>query len=235
MKASPAFGRRRLHTNTDCIDCPTPASGPPGLHTTTRELKTCTFQGPALQTPPKFHERTPREREREKKENCGGRREKKARNFGPPTLHPTLSGPHPSGAPLFLGLGLHPSGPPLRGPTLRGPHPLWSQNSTSKNWPKSKLAEVEIGRSRIGRTRKKSWPKSKLAEVDRAQGWGAQNFALFFRFPPPSSLFFSLTGCLLVEFWWFLWRPGGTLKCARLVLSGCRQREDFPSARKLWH
>ena len=28
-----------------------------------------------------------------------------------------------------------------------------------QNWPKSKLAEVEIGRSR-------NWPKSKLAEVD---------------------------------------------------------------------
>ena len=41
-----------------------------------------------------------------------------------------------------------------------------SANSTSASWPKSKLAEVEIGRSRIGRTRKKSWPKSKVAEVD---------------------------------------------------------------------
>ena len=52
-----------------------------------------------------------------------------------------------------------------------------SDNSTSASWPKSNLAEVEIGRTRkkkladveIGRTRKKkSWPKSKLAEVDRA-------------------------------------------------------------------
>ena len=34
----------------------------------------------------------------------------------------------------------------------------------SRNWPKSKLAEVEIGRNGIGRTRKK-----KLAEVDRAR------------------------------------------------------------------
>ena len=38
--------------------------GPPGLHTTTRELQTCTFQGPGASiTPPKFHEKTP---EREK-------------------------------------------------------------------------------------------------------------------------------------------------------------------------
>ena len=54
------------------------------------------LRAPALQTPPKFHERTPSERK--KKENCGGRREKKARNFGPPTLlGPTFSGSHPSG------------------------------------------------------------------------------------------------------------------------------------------
>ena len=65
------------------------------------------FRAPALPTPPKFHERTPRERK--KKENCGGRREEKARNFAPPTLRgPTLLVP-PFGASLFLGLA--PCGP----------------------------------------------------------------------------------------------------------------------------
>ena len=39
---------------------------------------------PALQTPPKFHARTPRERK--KKENCGGGGKKKRAIFGPPTL-----------------------------------------------------------------------------------------------------------------------------------------------------
>ena len=34
------------------------------------------------------------------------------------------------------------------------------------------------------------------------------------------ALFVSLSGCLLVEFWWCLKRRG--LKCARLELSGCR-------------
>ena len=56
-------------------------------------------------------------------------------------LGPTLRGP------LFLGLGLHPLGPTLRGPTLWRPkiqHPKIGRN---RNWPKSKLAEVEIGRS----------------------------------------------------------------------------------------
>ena len=51
-------------------------------------------------------------------------REKKARNFGLPTLRgptlqgPTLSGPHPFGAPLFLGLGP----PPFRGPPFGALH-----------------------------------------------------------------------------------------------------------------
>ena len=43
--------------------------------------------------------------------------------------------------PLFLGLGLHPL----------GAHTLPSRNST-KNWPKSKVAELEIGRSRRATT-----------------------------------------------------------------------------------
>ena len=62
------------------------ALGPPGLHTTTRDLQTCTFQGPGLQTPPKFHERTPRKlgREMEKK-------------WDPPPLQ----------APHFSGFGQH--------------------------------------------------------------------------------------------------------------------------------
>ena len=68
-------------------------TGPPGLaHDSPRTPSVAHFRAPALQTPPKFHERTPRERK--KKENCGGRREKKARNFGPPTLlGSTLRGP----------------------------------------------------------------------------------------------------------------------------------------------
>ena len=99
--------------------CETPAASVSlGLHTTTQELQTCTFQGPGT--------KRPQERERRKKIVAG--EGKNAKFWGP-----------------------HPSGPPPFG-----------------NWLKLKLVEVEIGRSRIGRTRKKSWPKSKLAEVDRA-------------------------------------------------------------------
>ena len=73
---------------------------------------------PALQTPPKFHEKTPKER---KKTKMRAGQEKKTRKFGPPTLwEPRPSGPRPSGgnpgAPSF-------GGPPFGGPTLRGSHP----------------------------------------------------------------------------------------------------------------
>ena len=50
---------------------------------------------------------------------------------------------------------------------------------------------------------------------------GAQNFTLFFPLSLlPCSLFFSLSGCLLVDFLWCFRRPA--LTCARLEFSGCR-------------
>ena len=119
------------------------------------------FKAPALQTPPKFH----KSQENEKKENCGGRREKReilgpppfgAPPFGAPPFGAPPFGAPPFGAPLSLGLGLHPSG---------APHCVKIQQlaevefGRSRNWPKVELAELE----------KKSWPKSKLAEVDRAR------------------------------------------------------------------
>ncbi len=88
------------------------------------------FKAPALQTPPKFHEKTPREGR--KNENCGGRGNKKARNFGPHPSGPHCSGPHPSGhhcsgpppfgappSPTFLSLGP----PPFKAPTRTAPTP----------------------------------------------------------------------------------------------------------------
>ena len=133
-------------------------------------LQTCTLQGPGASNTTKIPRKDPQERERKKK-IVAGEGKKKREILGLPTLRgfyplgpppfgaSTLRGLHPSGPPLFLGLGLH-----LSGPHPSGPYTLWSQNSTSKNgrsrnWPKSKLAELE----------KKSWPKSKLAEVDRAR------------------------------------------------------------------
>ena len=221
-----------MHVWALWLSCETPAAPPDraaGARTRQPEnSKRAHFTAPALQTPPKFHERTPRERK--KKENCGGKREKKTRNFGLPTLSglhpsglhpsgpppfgaPTLwgphlrgptfsgfgpppfgastlrglhpSGPHPSGpqpsgpqpsGPTFAGFGPPPSGPPpFGGPTLCGPKIQHPKMGRSRNWPKSKLAEVKIGRSqnwpksKLAEVEKKSWPKSKLAEVDRAR------------------------------------------------------------------
>ena len=111
----------------------------------------------------KHHQkRTPRERK--KKDNCGGRREKRAKFWA---SHP--SGLHPSafGAPLFPGLGWAstlppfgplsrfgplPSGPPFGGPTLCGP-----KIGHGRLWPKPTLAKTDFGQNEFGQNR--LWPK----------------------------------------------------------------------------
>ena len=137
-----------------------------GSHTTARELQTCTFHGPGASNTTKIPRKEPKREKEERK--LWREEEKKARNFG---LHP--SGLHPSGLHPLRGSTFSRFGPPTFGaPTfgahffwvwastlgtsLWGPHPWWSKNSISKNWPKSKLAEVDIGRTR----------KKKLAEVE---------------------------------------------------------------------
>ena len=52
--------------------------GPPGFHTTARELQTCTFEGPGLQ---KHHQNSTKKTKREgkKNKNCGGRGKKRAK------------------------------------------------------------------------------------------------------------------------------------------------------------
>ena len=55
-------------------------TGPPGLHTTTHS-KRAHLRVPALQTPPKFHEKTPKERQKERK---WGRETEKKREILPP-------------------------------------------------------------------------------------------------------------------------------------------------------
>ena len=77
----------------------------------------------ALQTPPKFHEKTPRERR--KNEISGGREQKKREILGPPPSGPPPSVPHPSGL------------PPLWAPTPSGPHPF-------RLPPKTKLAKCGL-------------------------------------------------------------------------------------------
>ena len=143
------------------VECPRAAAalGPPVLHTTTRELQTCTFQGPGDSNTTKIARKdTPRERR--KNENCGGRRGKKSAKF---------SAPHPSGQ--------HPSGPTLQGPTLQGPtlrgatHPSGTYHDTHQipnwigpnwigpNWFWPKLAGPKPRRPKMDWP-KLDWPKS---------------------------------------------------------------------------
>ena len=95
--------RRSGHSNVPIwalgLSCETPAaSGPPGLHTTTRELQTRTIEGSGASNTTKIPRKDPqRETKRAK---VGGEREKSAKFWVP---HP--SGPHASG-PIFLGLHL---------------------------------------------------------------------------------------------------------------------------------
>ena len=52
------------------------------------------------------------------------------------------------------------------------------------------------------------WPRKAGPEGWGTEGWGPKISRFFFRLPPPVSLFFSLTVCLLVVFWWCLEAPG---------------------------
>ena len=83
----------------------------------------------------------------ERKKNVAREGKKSAKFWASHPSGPTLRGP------TFYGFGFifweaSTLRPTLRGPTFYwfgpppfGAHPLWSQNSTSKKWPKSKLVE----------------------------------------------------------------------------------------------
>ena len=93
-----------------------PSPGPAGVSHDNQRAQTCTFERPGLQTPPKFHEKTPREGRKER--ILWREREKKARNFGLPTLRaPTLLAPTLR-ASTFSGFGPPPFGPHPSGPLL---------------------------------------------------------------------------------------------------------------------
>ena len=99
------------------LSCETPAAPPDraaGARTRQPEnSKRAHFRAPALQTPPKFHEKTPRETQRER--NGGEKGKKKREILGPPPFGaPPFGAPPfgvlPLGASLFLGLGPPPFG-----------------------------------------------------------------------------------------------------------------------------
>ena len=94
---------------------------PPGFHTTAREPKRAHLRAPALETPPKFHERTPRETQKER--NGGGRGKTKSEILGGPAFGPPPFEPQRSGAPPF--------GPPLLQAPPFGPPPFGRRPSTT--------------------------------------------------------------------------------------------------------
>ena len=112
------------------LSCETPAAPPQTCSNTTKIQREDTQRDT---------ETAKRWREREEKErNFGPPHPSGPHTSGPPPFRgphlsapfqgPTLSGPHPFGAPPFRGptlSGPHPFGaPPFRGPTLSGPHPF---------------------------------------------------------------------------------------------------------------
>ena len=106
-----------------------------------------------FKTPPKFHEKTPRERDK-KSENWWRERKKKTRNFEPSTLR----------------------GPTLRGPTLRGPAPPCMTHTRSKDWPNS-IGPNWIGQNWIGPKLagpNPRWPKMDWSNLDW-QNWSNQD------------------------------------------------------------
>ena len=82
------------------------ALGPPGYHTTTRELQTCTFEDPGASKHNQNSTRRPPERQKKERKLWRERDKESANFFGAPTLCAP-----PFGAPLF------------RGTTLLGPLP----------------------------------------------------------------------------------------------------------------
>ena len=107
--------------------------GPPGLHTTTRELQTCTYQFPSLQ---KHHQNSTRRLPRERRKNeisCGREKKKSAKFWAPPPFGPP-SGSH------------HPTRPRPNPPTAQPaqtahqrknwPNTVWP-NLVKPNWPNS--------------------------------------------------------------------------------------------------
>ena len=90
--------------------------GPSGLHTTTRELQTCTLERPGASNTTKIPRENPREGRKERIFTAG-EEQKSAKFWAPHTSEPHTSVPHTSGP--------HPSGPhPSKGPHPERPPPF---------------------------------------------------------------------------------------------------------------
>ena len=95
-----------------------PALGLPGLHTTARELQTCTFQGPGASNTPKIQRKDLKEKE-ERKKIVAGEETKSAKFWAS----------HPSGPSRIV--------KPRNWPKLDGPKTRWPRMDWPKmDWPK---------------------------------------------------------------------------------------------------
>ena len=146
----------------------------------TRELQTCTFERPSTSNTIKIPRKDQQEREKRMK-TVAGEGKKKGVKFWAPHPSPHPPGPHPSGPHFFQVWAST-----LRGPTLCGPKIQHPKIGRSRNWPKSKLAEVEIGRTR----------KKKLAEVEIGRSRPRSKFRTFLSHSLHNFRSFSLSLCV---------------------------------------
>ena len=170
-----------LHVWALGLSCENPAaSGPPGLHMTTRELQTCTFERTGASNTTKIPRKRPT-KEGGKNKNCGGRGKKSAKFWAPPFGSPQLRR-HTTSGPAFSGFGPPfgpptPSGPPTPpnfGPHYFGPHyfwvwhhTLWAHHDTHTRSQNrlSKIGLAKIGLTKIGQIR---MAKTGLARCDHS-------------------------------------------------------------------
>ena len=137
-----------MHVWALWLSCETPA-------------QTCTCDSPgASKTPPKFNEKTHSERQKER--NWGWETEKKARNFGPPTLRgPTHRGGPPFG-PDFLWVWAPPFGAMTHTRSRNGLAKIgfgqnWlGQNHDGQKWIGQNWSNQD-GQNGIGRSRSLPW------------------------------------------------------------------------------
>ena len=125
---------QRCNTRRDKTGTHGTPKRPPGLHTTSREHQTCSFERPGASNTTKIPRKDQQERENE---NCGGRGKKKREILAlPPVGPPTFSmfGPPPFGALPFV----------VQKFNVQKLAEV--EIGRSRKWPKSKMAEVDRAR-----------------------------------------------------------------------------------------
>ena len=147
----PDFRSNGIHELVRCRVKPRRLRDRRGLHTTTRELQTCTFERPGASNTTKIPREDP-PREGRKNEIFGGRKKKSAKFWAPHPSGPTLRAPT-FRAPIFSGFGP----PPLRALTTRPAH----------HPTKKKLANC--GLAKFGQTKLAKFGLAKCGQIRMAK------------------------------------------------------------------